>query len=58
MCMSIEYYSVIYKWPIFAWESLCVEFIRLGLSLSRQEGIQRIALYGSQVIFRRQEISR
>jgi hypothetical protein len=57
--MFIEYYSVIYKWQKIVWESfLCVEFIKLGLSPSRQEGTQRNLLYGSQVILRRQVISR
>jgi hypothetical protein len=57
MCMLMQYYSVNHKWRRTAWESLCVEFIRLGLSLGRQE-TQRIALYGSQVILQRQVFSR
>ena len=55
--MLVQYYSVNYRWRRTAWESLCVEFIRLGLSLGRQE-TQRIALYGSQVILERQVFSR
>ena len=56
-CMLMQYCSVNHKWRRTAWESLCVEFIRLGLSLGRQE-TQRIALYGSQVILQRQVFSR